>query len=79
MAKSKAMCSGCYNDFYNRNRKDGCWSFAGARVLLRQRVGTWQPPPYSWHPEKVLSCYRETGYSFLPKSDSRIRTKKEVE
>ncbi len=74
MSKAKQLCNGCRDDFYNRNREGGCWSFAGAKVVKRQRVGTWPPPPYSWHPETVLNCYHADGCSMLPRDDPRIET-----
>ncbi len=72
MAKSKAMCSGCYDDFYNQNRDGGCWGFATATVVKRVRVGTFQTPPYSESPQSVLSCFHCTGYSFLRLDDCRL-------
>ena len=74
MAKSKDMCNGCRNSYYNANREDGCWSYKKAKVVKRLRVGTWQPPPYHWHPETVLSCYHAEGYSMLSKDDCRIKS-----
>ena len=74
MAKTKKLCQGCRNDYYNQNRPGGCWSFGNAKVVQLQRVGTWQPPPYSWHPETRLACYRAVGYSMLPRDDCRIKT-----
>jgi hypothetical protein len=71
--KSKELCRGCRDDYYNHNREGGCWLFANAKVVQLQRVGTWQPPPYSWHPETRLSCYHADGYSMLTKDDPRIR------
>ena len=73
MKKSKQLCNGCRNDFYNYNIADGCWSFSNAKIVKRQRVGTWQPPPYKWNPETCLSCYHAVGYSMLEKNDCRIK------
>ncbi len=73
MAKSKQLCGGCYNDLYNRNREGGCWSFKGAEVVERVRVGTWQLPPYTWRPETTLSCYHAQGSSMLSRDDCRVR------
>ena len=74
MSKTKAMCSGCYNDFYNRNREGGCFSYSSARIVRRVRVGTWEPPPYSPdRVEKCLSCYHAQGYAMLEISDPRVR------
>jgi hypothetical protein len=33
VAKDKAMCRGCRNDFYNETVPTGCWSFAKALVV----------------------------------------------
>ncbi len=70
--KTKHLCQGCGNDYYNHHRDKGCWLFGKAKVVERQRVGTWQHPPYSWEPETRLSCYRAEGYSMLPRTDQRI-------
>ena len=74
MKKTKEMCRGCYNDYYNQNREDGCWSFADAEIVKRVRVGTWEPPPYSKkRAERVLSCFHTQGSSMLELSDVRVK------
>jgi hypothetical protein len=78
MSKTKKLCRGCRNDYYNQNRDGGCWSFAEAKVVKRQRVGTWQPLPYSWHPETVLGCYHADGCSMLCRDDPRIEETKKA-
>ncbi len=74
MAKSKSMCSGCHQDYYNHNRDGGCWSFKLATVVRRVKVGTSEPPPYSkTRAEKCLSCYSpDGGHSMLELTDSRV-------
>lgn len=72
MPKSKEMCSGCRDDFYNRNRSGGCWSFVTAKVVTRMKVGTFQPPPYIWTPQKCLSCFHQQGYSMIQRTDPRV-------
>ena len=72
MSKTLKLCSGCRDDYYNHCQPDGCWSYANAKVVQRQRVSTWQPPPYEWSPETRLSCYSPDGFSMLPRDDSRI-------
>lgn len=72
MAKDKTMCSGCHDDFYNRNRDEGCWMFGNAKVVERMSVGTWQNPPYVWTPRKVLSCFHAQGSSMIKKDDPRV-------
>lgn len=72
MPKSKQMCAGCYNNFYNLNRDGGCWSYQSAKIVTKVEVGTWQNPPYIWNPVKVLNCFHKTGSSFLSKDDCRV-------
>jgi hypothetical protein len=74
MDKSKAMCNGCRDDFYNHNVEGGCWSYASAAIVQRVEIGTWEPPPY--HPsrkKKVLSCYHRDGFAMLKLDDFRVR------
>lgn len=75
MAKSKSMCSGCRQNFYNGNNPLGvkeCWSFQSATVVTRMLVGTWQNPPYVWSPRKVLSCYCPEGLHPIKRDDPRV-------
>jgi hypothetical protein len=73
MKKSKKLCLGCRDDFYNDHRDEGCWMYKNAKVVQLQRVGIWQPPPYKWNPEIRLSCYRPDGFAMLKRDDSRIK------
>lgn len=80
MPKSKSMCSGCRNDFYNHNCEGECWSFKNAKIVTRMQVGTWQPPPYIWFGIKCLTCYHAEGYSMIERSDCRVvKNDKEAE
>jgi hypothetical protein len=73
MSKTKAMCRGCRDDFYNRTQAEGCWSFEKAKIVNRVKVGTWEPPPYALSRREVcLSCFNADGYSMLPLTDSRV-------
>ena len=73
MKKTKQMCSGCHDDFYNHNRDEGCWSFKTARVVKRVQVGIWEPPPYAKSRAKqCLSCYSPDGYAMLKLDDCRV-------
>jgi hypothetical protein len=76
--KSKQLCSGCRNDFYNDHNPLGvkeCWSYKKARIIKRMRVGTWEPPPY--HPSRMkwfFDCYHyDGGMSMIEENDPRIR------
>ena len=80
MPKSKSMCSGCHDNYYNRTEEGGCWSYKTAKVVNRVRVGTWEPPPYAKERvAKYLSCFHCQGYSFLPLDDSRVKPRKAIE
>jgi len=72
MAKSKELCRDCREDYYNHAGRDGCWSYAKAKVVKRVLVGTWQPPPYIWRPRAVLSCYHREGEHLLERDDCRV-------
>jgi len=72
MAKTRSMCRGCRDDFYNQNRPRGCWSFENAKIVQRVQVGTWEPPPYRQSPVRVLSCCHLQGYSMLDLDDCRL-------
>ena len=69
MKKTKQCCSGCRDNLYNVNEKDGCWSFKSARVVKRKMIPLDQCPPFKMPTESVLSCYRRPGYATVdPKS-----------
>lgn len=62
VSKSKQMCSGCRNDFYNGNNNLGvseCWSYKDAKVVNKIRVGLWESPPYR---NKATGGKRKTGF-----------------
>jgi hypothetical protein len=68
MRKSKEMCLGCENDFYNGKNNLGvkcCWSYKTARIVKRQMIHYNQVPPYTQEPIKVLSCRRVKNYAFI--------------
>jgi hypothetical protein len=71
--KSKTMCRGCRDDFYNQAEKNGCWCFEKATVVMKTKVGYWQSPPYRWEPEKTLSCHRPEGCAWIDANDVRIQ------
>ncbi len=73
--KTKQMCQGCRNDFYNGHNLLGvkeCWSFERADVVEKMRVGTWQNPPYTWAPKTTLTCYSPEGGVMIGRGDSRV-------
>ncbi len=59
-AKSKQLCSGCYNDVYNHGCGGAkeCWSFSGSTVEKRIMIHVDQVPPYKQKPQWVLSCFK---------------------
>ena len=71
--KTRKLCEGCYDDFYNHNRPDGCWLFKSFQIVQLTQVGIWQNPPYTWNSEWRLSCYNPQGYVMIKKDDPRIK------
>lgn len=78
MPKSKQMCSGCHQDYYNNHADNGCWMWEKAKIVTRMRVGIWQNPPYTWSPRKYLSCYQPQGSVLITKDDCRVIEKKKI-
>jgi len=72
MPKSKSMCDGCRDDYYNQTRTEGCWSYQSATVVTKVAVGTFQNPPYFWSPQTFLSCYHREGQHQLGRDDCRV-------
>ena len=69
-------CRGCRNDFYNGQNDLGvkkCWSFKGARVVTRYRIGWWTAPTSkkSYRKVRTLDCHHATGkymdYKSIPR------------
>lgn len=60
MPKSKQMCQGCYNDFYNHGGGGSkeCWSYESAEVCERAFIHLSMVPPWKVKPETTLTCYR---------------------
>jgi hypothetical protein len=82
--KSKTMCSGCRDDFYNHGGATGltnhCWSYDDAEVVKGFEVGLKENPPYVKVPIiQKLSCFRfEYKYRCfikLPESAQNTRKK----
>ena len=76
--KTKQLCVGCYNDFYNHQltqlHGSGCWCFENATVVTRIKVGTFESPPYSpSRAKEYLSCYAPQGSAMLKPDDCRVR------
>lgn len=66
ICKSKELCSGCHNDFYNGHNSQGvkeCWNYKTAKVVTRYRIGWWIPmdKASNFTEVKVLNCYAEDG------------------
>lgn len=66
MKKSKSLCSGCRDNFYNGNNELGvseCWSYKNARVVKRWRIGWWTQQDKKENFDKVttLSCHNAPG------------------
>lgn len=60
---TKKDCQGCYDDFYNENRDEGCWSLSSAEFVMAKDIPTDLRPPYK-HIKctKKPSCYHKQGF-----------------
>lgn len=81
ITKSKAMCDGCRENYYNgvgecpisgkANTKE-CWHYESARVVRRFRIGWWTPPGSrgAFTEVETLHCHHAPGkyahYDELP-------------
>lgn len=83
--KSKAMCEGCRNNYYNTPGPHGapqCWSYKDAQVVRRWRIGWWtQPKAKSDFVEVVtLKCHSAPGkyadFAILPKHLTQLERRK---
>lgn len=75
MKKTRELCNGCHDDFYNGKNPHGvkaCWSFERAKIVEHMHVGTRQNPPYKWKPRKGLSCYHPEGGVMITRDDPRV-------
>lgn len=61
--KSRALCAGCRDDFYNTAMPKGCWSFPKAKVVKRYAIGTFTLPttPGAFTRVWTLDCKRCPG------------------
>jgi len=67
-AKSKSLCVGCHNDYYNHNGNSHtgeCWMFENAKLVKRKCVHIDQRPPWNQNPIWVFDCYSERGYVYV--------------
>lgn len=66
LKKSKKMCVGCEDNFYNGNNQYGvkeCWSFESAEIVEKLEVASSQCPPYDKSRARpVLSCFHRKQY-----------------
>jgi len=72
--KSKTMCAGCRNDFYNEGNNTlgvtECWSFKNAAVCTRWKLPWWTAPTVDGAFQEVttLDCHHQPGqYAFYKK------------
>ena len=73
-SKSKQMCRGCRQDYYNHNADGGCWMYDSATIKKRAIVGTFENPPYDRKRLKNhLSCYCPDGMSIINADDCRLK------
>lgn len=72
--KTKKLCSGCKDNFYNGNNPLGveeCWSFENAQVVKKKFVPMSQRPPWNMPAVTTLSCHRKTGYAAVGENQTK--------
>ena len=69
--KSKVMCEGCRDDFYNA--RGGCWAYEKASVVRRFKIGWWTMPldPGAFEEVETLDCHHAPGKYALHKEPHR--------
>lgn len=72
MKKSKSMCIGCEDNFYNGNNQLGvkeCWMYKTAKIVDKIQIHINQSPPYDKNlAEKRLNCFHKKQYVFTSPS-----------
>ncbi len=70
-AKTKKLCVGCHDNFYNGNNDLGvkeCWSYPDAKVIRKKFVHIDQRPPWNQDAEWAFDCcQRERFISVRPR------------
>lgn len=63
MSKTKDLCRGCRNDFYNGEGAEECWSYKDAEVCVRYRIHWWTAPtvPGAFQKVTTLKCWHAPG------------------
>lgn len=64
--KTKELCSGCHQNFYNGHNNFGikeCWSFRSAKVVKKKFVHKNHVPPWNHAAETTLSCFQKPDYT----------------
>lgn len=61
--KSKKLCIGCKDNFYNSKESNTgeCWAYDTAKIKYRKIVPLDQRPPWTQPGEDMLSCFHATG------------------
>lgn len=74
MKKSKQLCAGCRDNFYNSTHTSNtgeCWSYPSARIKKKKFVPLDMRPPWDIPAETTLSCHRRKGYVAVGKDQVR--------
>lgn len=61
--KTKQLCRGCRNNYYNGEGADECWCYPNAKVVTRYKIGWWTQPtePGAYREVQTLDCHHATG------------------
>jgi len=78
-AKSKALCSGCTDDFYNGQGAAECWLYKDAKVVKRFRIGWWtmQDKAENFTPVYTFQCHHARGqYALMEQLPEHLRAQR---
>lgn len=69
----KEYCKGCYYDAYNHGLGGSkvCWSFAGAKLIMRKEVHKDQVPPWNQKAKELPDCYAMQDFIYV--APDRVR------
>ena len=76
MNKSKSLCAGCRDDFYDGQGAKECWSYKSAQVVTKYAIGWWtmQDKKENFERIETLSCHYEPGQrAFLNDLPSHLK------
>lgn len=63
--EKRTRCTGCHNDFYNKQEPNGCWHLKGMYLTSRKAVHIDQVPPWNQKAYPIPNCYKRTKFWYV--------------